>query len=274
MLPWIWKPSFGSTFSILSHWFDISSSQNTQEAGPYIWRSPERDCIHFMQVATFIMQNWCIYTIWSCPPRKIDIGKDEFHSYTEEGIFTIRCSDRLWGGVWSDMATEQVSGRITWECRITENTLAKWCVSFCIHRVSQMRSPMAARLSLLSSIVRHVTWDQPNKQIWGSSCGASKLIYCSMGIIMAISFHCLAYGITGDSSVNCQYAEEVGQQLQQPMVGKKVSLLPKMKKKVKVMTLEAMTSSIALHGKKEKWAPKWYAFCKAQLIFHLLRCMS
>ena len=164
LLPWIWKPSFGSTFSILSHWFDISSSQNTQEAGPYIWRSPERDCIHFMQVATFIMQNWCIYTIWSCPPRKIDKGKDEFHSYTEEGIVTIRCSDRLSGGVWSDMTTEQVSGRITWECRITENTLAKWCVSFCIHRVSQMRSPMAARLSLPSSIVRHVTWDSPTNR--------------------------------------------------------------------------------------------------------------
>ena len=122
--------SFVSTFSIFSHWFNISSSQNTQEAGPYIWRSPERDCIYFMQVATFIMQNWCIYTIWSCAPCRIDIGKDEFHSYTEEGFFTIRCSDKLWGGVWSDIGTEQVSGRLTWDSRITENNLAKWvCVS-------------------------------------------------------------------------------------------------------------------------------------------------
>ena len=95
LLPRIWKPSFGSTFSILSHWFNISSSQSTQEAGPYIWRSPERDCIYFMQVATFIMQNWCIYSIWSCAPCRINIGKGEFHSYTEEGFFTIRCSDRL-----------------------------------------------------------------------------------------------------------------------------------------------------------------------------------
>ena len=55
LLPRIWKPSFESTFSILSHWFNISSNQNTQEADPYIWRSPERDCIYFMQMATFIM---------------------------------------------------------------------------------------------------------------------------------------------------------------------------------------------------------------------------
>ena len=101
-----------------------------QEAGSYIWRSPERDCIYIMQVATFIMQYWCIYTIWSCAPCRIDIGKDEFHSYTEEGFFIIRCSNRLWGGAWSDMTTEQVSGWLTWECRITENTLAKRvCVS-------------------------------------------------------------------------------------------------------------------------------------------------
>ena len=93
--------------------------------------SPERDII-FMQVATFIMQNWCLHTIW-----RMDMGKDEFHSYTHEGFFAIRCSDRFWGGIWSDMTTEQVStctkmdsGGLKWGCRITENTLANWvCAS-------------------------------------------------------------------------------------------------------------------------------------------------
>ena len=36
----------------------------------------------------------------------LDMGKDEFHSYTEEGFFTIRCNDRFWAGVWSDMTKE------------------------------------------------------------------------------------------------------------------------------------------------------------------------
>ena len=108
LLPRIWKPSFGSCFSILSHWFNMPSSQNAEEAGPCIWRSPERDCIYFMQLATFIMQNRCIYAIWRCAPCRMDMVKDEFHSYTEEGFFTIQCSDMFWGGVWSDMTRERV----------------------------------------------------------------------------------------------------------------------------------------------------------------------
>ena len=194
------KPGFGSRYSILSHWFNISSSHNAEDAGPYIWRSPERDYIYFMQVHTFIMQNWCTYTIRRCAPCRMDMSKDEFHSYTirlegpedphlrssrfrrsrdpahasiplaqtpwgltgrawlraraqrvaivelpplnslgiesrnaDEGFFTIRCSDRFWGGAWSDMTTEQVltctemvSGGLTWGYRITGNTLAKW----------------------------------------------------------------------------------------------------------------------------------------------------
>ena len=81
------------------------------------------------------------------------------------------------------------------ECAELQITLwLSGCVSVCIHHIPQPRSPMAARLSLLTSIVRHFTkktWHQPNRQIWGSSCGASKFIYCSVGIFMVISFHCL-----------------------------------------------------------------------------------
>ena len=120
LLPWMKAHLWIHFFYTLPH-FIISSSQNAQEAVPYIWRSPERDCICFMQVVTFIMQNWCIYTIRSGGPCRIDIGKDEFHSYTEKG-FIIPCSGRLRGGVWSDMTTRKVSGRHTWECRITENS--------------------------------------------------------------------------------------------------------------------------------------------------------
>ena len=99
----------------------------------------------------------------------------------------------------------------------------KGCVcQFIYHLVTQLMSPMTARLSLLSSIVGHVTtkaWDQPSKQIWGSSCRALKLIYCFMGIIMAISFHCLlVFLVIPHWIVTMQRG--VGQQLQQQVVGK------------------------------------------------------
>ena len=57
----------------------------------------------------------------------------------------------------------------------------------------------------------------------------------------------LSSGIIGDSSVNCHNAQEVGQQLQQQMV---------VKRKVKAMTLEAMTSSIAVHGQEGSMSPQ------------------
>ena len=46
------KPQLWAQFSILSHWFNISSSQNAQEAGPYIWRS------HHKKETAFISCKW------------------------------------------------------------------------------------------------------------------------------------------------------------------------------------------------------------------------
>ena len=203
--------------------FNISSSQNTQEAGTYICRSPERDCIYFMQVATLIMQNWCIYTVLSCAPCRIDISKDEFHSYTEEGFFIIRCSNRLWGGVWSDMTTEQVSGRLTWECKITENTLPKWvCVSLytpCIPTEEPNGSQAESSEKYCEACHHKDLRPAQQADLWQFmwSIEAHLLLYGHHhGDLVSLSS-----GITGDSSVNWQNAEDVGQQLQQQVVRKK-----------------------------------------------------
>ena len=196
LLPWIRTPSFESSFSILFHYFKILSSKKAQDIGPYIWRSPESDFIHFMQVATFIMENWCIYTIWRYAPYRMGTGKDEFHSdTTEEGFIAIQCNNRFWGGVWSDMTIEQILARTKngfWWAYMRVQKYREHLMGGCqfaYHCVPQLRSPMAARPILLRSIVRYITtkaWNQPNRQIWGI-----KHIRCFMDIIMAISFHCL-----------------------------------------------------------------------------------
>jgi len=36
------------------------------------------------------------------------MSNDEYQKFTEEGFFTVRRSDKLWAGVWSDMTIEQV----------------------------------------------------------------------------------------------------------------------------------------------------------------------
>ena len=166
--------------------------------------------------------NRCIYSIWSCAPCRIDIGKGEFHSYTEEGFFTIRCSDMLWDVSGLTRPQNRFLVGSFWECGITKNTLAKWvCVS--------LYSPCT-----------------PTKEPNGSQAESSEQ-YCGachhndlrpaqqtdLGQVMwSTEAHLLLYGhyhgdlislysgITGDSSVNWQNTEEVGQQLQQPVVEK------------------------------------------------------
>ena len=168
-----------------------------------------------MQVSTFITQNWCTCTIRRCAPCRMDMSKDEFHSYTirlegpedphrrnsrfrrsrdpahasiplaqtpwgltgrawlqagaqrvvilvlppfnslgidsrnaDEGFFTIRCSDRFWGGAWSDMTTEQVLTCTKWflvgshEGAELQGTL--WlsrCVPVCIPLCTPIEEP-------------------------------------------------------------------------------------------------------------------------------------
>ena len=83
------KPSFGYRFSTLSNWLNITLSKNAQETDPYIWRPPGRAYIYFIQLSTFIMQNQHIHSIRSCASCRVDMGKDEFNSYTAKGFFTI-----------------------------------------------------------------------------------------------------------------------------------------------------------------------------------------
>ena len=57
-----------------------STFHQAHEAGPYIWRPPERDCIYFMQLATFIMENQSMYITVRCALCRMDMGKDECQS--------------------------------------------------------------------------------------------------------------------------------------------------------------------------------------------------
>ena len=155
------KAQFWASFSNRSHWFNILSGQNAQEVVLYLWRSLKRHYLNFMQLATFIMQNWFIYTIRRCASCRMNMGKDEFHSYREEGFFTIQCSDWFWGDVWSDMSTDTYKNGLWWAHARVKNyrghsgKVGGWHSVY--RHVLQLRSPMAVKVSLLSSIVRHVT---------------------------------------------------------------------------------------------------------------------
>ena len=62
--------------------------------------------------------------------------EDEFQEFSSSGSFTIRRSDKLWAGVWSDMTIEQVlmramktSGGLTRGRGLTDSVLSRWVPS-------------------------------------------------------------------------------------------------------------------------------------------------
>ena len=238
-----------------------------------------------MQVVTFIMQNRYIYSISRYAPCKIDMGKDELYSYTEVGFFTIRCSNRFWGGVWSDMTTEQVLLIRTKWFLVGSHEGAELQRTLWVSRCVPVRIPRCTpnwRAQWQPGVFWAVLWGMSPQRLetfkqadlgqfmW--SIGAHLLLYGHYhGNLVSLSS-----GITGDSSVNCHNAEEVGQQLQQQVVRKSL-VASKMKRMVKVMTLEAMGNSIIVHGQEGIVNPQpfmGYASCKSQLICHLSWCMT
>ena len=261
--PCILKPCFGSSFSSLSNWFNMSVSKNAQETGPYIWRAPWRDYIYLIQLATFIMQNRCIHIIRRCTSCRTDMDEDEFHSYTAKGSLTIRCSDRFWGGVWSGHRTgigmpKTFSGGLNWGCGIPYNTLAKFvcALPFCIPQCTHLSS-VAGKLKLLVSMMGHLTtktWDQHNRHICGSSSRGSKLIYCFFSVMVVILFHCLLVLLVTPKWIVTMQRKQASSSNRRRLA--KASLLPKMKRNVMVIILEAMTSSIVVHGQDGTVSPQ------------------
>ena len=70
------------------------------------------------------------------------MNAEEYEQLTQKGFFTIRRSDKLWAGIWSDMTIEQVlmrslksSGGLTHGRGVTECTLARWVLTLplCMH---------------------------------------------------------------------------------------------------------------------------------------------
>ena len=128
------------------------------------------------------------------------------------------CHPMKWqalGDVWSDMTTEQVSDRLTWKCRITENTLAKWVGVSLYTPCTPTEEPIGSQAESCEAChhkdltpAQQADLGQPNRQMW--SIEAHLLLYGHYhGNLVSLST-----GITGDSSVNWHNAEEVGQQLQ------------------------------------------------------------
>ena len=196
-IPWIRQPSFGYSISP-SHWFEISSSRSEQVTGPCIWTPLEGCCHSSMHRATFIMQNQHICTTrrcaacmmsWTWMNSRLIQRKASSPSGTATGSGAV--SGLIWPGV--DARNEGFWRAHTRARNNREHWLSGYVLCHCVyHCALQVKSSLAAILSPLSSILRHLitkTWDQHNRlvtrQIWSSSSSGLKRIHHFPGIMVA-----------------------------------------------------------------------------------------
>ncbi|CAH0746943.1 unnamed protein product [Bemisia tabaci] len=188
-------------------------------------------------------------------PRKMSDG--EFKSFSQKGFFAIRRSNKFWSGLWSDLTIEQVlmrsmksSGGLTHGRGITESTLAKWISSIPVTLPYSIElEEFCGTKSEFSE--QHV--ELRNSRISRDSADCMKISewfahhppFSNEGNNESIVS--LSSGLTGDETINCEKAEEVGRELLKKVDGQSFSEL-KLQRSSKVKSLASLTNSINIKG--------------------------
>ena len=161
------------------------------------------------------------------------------------------------------MRAMKVSGGLTRGRGITESTLAKWVCALPLCIPLRTASEEFAGSHTESSEQHSKASDHQDLRPAQQARDQADLEQFIQGLEAHPPFSghygcelvSLSTGITGDSSVTCHNAKEVGQQLKQQMVGKSFADV-KMNRKGKVKTLAAMTSSIVVHEQEVIVSPQ------------------
>lgn len=179
---------------------------------------------------------------------------EEYNKFTTEGYFTIRRTDKLWGGIWSDMTIEQTlmrsmktSGGLTHGRGVTDSILSKWVIgmpicakvsdnieAFCgvSYATSEQHVELRdSRQSLdISNTTTFINWIKMHEPF---SVTRSELISLSTGIV-------------ADDSINCASAIECGMAAMKRMVGKTFEDIH-LKRSDKVLSLASMNSAVKVN---------------------------
>ena len=188
--------------------------------------------------------------------EELDPEVQEF--FVESGYFTIRRSDKFWGGVWSDMTIEQVlmrviktSGGLTGGRGISDSTLARW--------IKALPLTVALCNSLEDFTDAHLETSDQHKEL--RPCRQTKDNQDVNSFIQWFTAHppfesrpanmlvSLTTGVIADESVNCDDALSVGIRSQKDMTGQNFAEI-KLRRKNRVRSLASMNNSIKIRGKE------------------------
>ena len=178
--------------------------------------------------------------------------EDEFQEFSSSGSFTIRRSDKLWAGVWSDMTIDQVlmramktSGGLTRGRGLTDSVLSRWVLSMpsCTELTRNFEEFCGIKFETSE---QHVDLRKANRLRDNSD--ASKLTewftlhhpFPQSHELMSIST-----GVIGNETINCDAAVATGTASMNKLVGKTFGEVT-LHRKDRVLPLAAVNSSVKI----------------------------
>ena len=185
---------------------------------------------------------------------KSGVGYSQFNALRkwkgEQGFFTVRRSNKLWAGIWTDMTIEQVlmramktNGGLTRGRGLTESVISRWISTMPACSALAERFEQFNMIRTVSS-EQHVELRASRKSrdmkdvdkfyAWISE----KIPFSERENLVS-----LASGCVGDSTTNCIAAVACGQLAMSKMIGKNFGDV-KLKRTDKVRSLASLNSGI------------------------------
>ena len=182
----------------------------------------------------------------------------EYEKFTSQGFFTIRRKTKFWSGTWSDMIIEQVlmrqmksGGGLTRGRGVADEVVARW-----LHSLPETSRVMEAvedfcgvstgsseqHVELRDSRRRRDSQDLEKFVLWLKVHNPFEKLPDEL-----VS---LSSGAVGDSSINCDCAEEVGTESMLKCVGSDFKTL-KLRRKDACKTLASLTQTAVRVGDEE-----------------------
>lgn len=202
---------------------------------------------HFNYVKNSYIYLQDMYTI------STKLNRENYHSYTDKGYFTLRRSQQFYSGIWSDMTIEQTYMRnihsregLTHGRGVTPASTARWITSIPLQIVIAEQLETFCKFKMDGTSHQH------------KDAGVSRVQKDADDVKILLEWfeeHCpfvqsndlisLSTGVIGSSEIDCHEAQEKGIALI-PEVIKETYGNIKFQKKMKVLPLKSAFSKISL----------------------------
>lgn len=186
---------------------------------------------------------------------KTSMPSEEYECFTTQGCFTIRRSEKLWCGTWSDMAIEQTlmksmktSGGLTHGRGLTAAVVTRWTQEMtALHNVCQEIERFTG--VELSTSEQHVdSRDTMQKRDNTDAHKFLKWFHEHPPFPETTELISLSTGVIADERINCHLSKEIGMKGIERIVDSDFEAV-KFKRSERVQPLAIMNSSIQIQDR-------------------------